>query len=109
MSEKNHIEVNAISKSSLKIWLNNVKPIFGQYCCRKRIPTKDVSCSAVSLPSIFLVHSHGGLNGKIVEKGGFYNTDKVSRYKQIKEYHGVAAVCGSKLVVLGSIHTMFSR
>ena len=58
---------------------------------------------------MLIVHSHGGLNRKIVEKEGFYNTEKVSGYKKIKEYHAVAAVCGSKLVVLGSIHTMFSR
>ena len=102
MSEKNHIEVNTISKSSLTIWLKNIKPIFDQYCCRKRIPTKDVSCSAVSLPNILIVYSHGGLNGKIVETGGFYNTEKVSGYKKIKEYHAVAAVCGSKVIVLGS-------
>ena len=52
MSEKNHIKVNTISKSSLAIWPKNVKPIFDQYCSGKRIPTKHVSCSAVSLPNI---------------------------------------------------------
>ena len=54
------------------------------------------------MPNILIVYSHGGLNEKIVETGGFYNTKKVSGYKKLKEYHVVAAVCGSKVIVLGS-------
>ena len=54
------------------------------------------------MPNILIVYSHGGLNGKIVKTGSFYNTEKVSGYRKIKEYHATAAVCGNKVIALGS-------
>ena len=98
-STESHVVVSKISTTSLISCFRNIKSSFPKCYCDDMIKD-EIKCFLVFPPEILVVNSHIALLEKVITADTFSENLMKSKYKEVKKYSAITALCEKRLFCL---------